>query len=60
MYVGTVHEGIPYAVDISNQGYNAFVLKYRANGNSAVATQDLAAALSFILSERQVSRRRPD
>jgi hypothetical protein len=28
-YVGSVHEGFPYAVAISKQGYNAFVLKYR-------------------------------
>ena len=26
-YVGSVHEGLPYAVEISNRGYNAFVLK---------------------------------
>ena len=29
-YVGGVHEGFPYAVEISSRGYNAFVLKYRA------------------------------
>ena len=29
-YVGSVHEGFPYAVEISNRGFNAFVLKYRA------------------------------
>ena len=29
-YVGSIHEGFPYAVEISNKGYNAFVLKYRA------------------------------
>jgi hypothetical protein len=29
-YVGSVHEGFPYAQEISNRGYNAFVLKYRA------------------------------
>jgi hypothetical protein len=27
-YVGSVHEGFPYAVEISNKRYNAFVLKY--------------------------------
>jgi acetyl esterase/lipase len=47
-YVGTVHEGFPYAAEISNKGYNAFVLKYRAGHGGAVATQDLAAAISFI------------
>jgi acetyl esterase/lipase len=47
-YVGSVHEGFPYAVAISKQGYNAFVLKYRAGSGGAFATQDLAAALSYI------------
>ena len=28
-YVGSVHEGFPYAAEISKRGYNAFVLKYR-------------------------------
>jgi acetyl esterase/lipase len=47
-YVGSVHEGFPYAVEISQRGYNAFVLKYRAGQGGAVATQDLAAAVSYI------------
>jgi acetyl esterase/lipase len=47
-YVGSVHEGFPYAVEISNRGYNAFVLRYRASRGGAAATQDLAAALSYI------------
>jgi acetyl esterase/lipase len=47
-YVASVHEGFPYAVEISMRGYNAFVLKYRAGVGGAVATQDLAAALSCI------------
>jgi acetyl esterase/lipase len=47
-YVGSVHEGFPYAVEISSKGYNAFVLKYRAGHGGAVATQDLAAAISYI------------
>ena len=29
-YVSSVHEGFPYAVEISKRGFNAFVLKYRA------------------------------
>jgi len=29
-YVASLHEGFPYAVEISKRGYNAFVLKYRA------------------------------
>jgi acetyl esterase/lipase len=48
-YVGSVHEGFPYAEAISRQGYNAFVLKYRAGQGGAAATQDLAAAVSYIL-----------
>lgn len=47
-YVGSLHEGFPYAVEISNRGYNAFVLKYRAGHGGWVATEDLAAALSYI------------
>jgi acetyl esterase/lipase len=47
-YVGSVHEGSPHAVEISNRGFNAFVLKYRAGHGEPVATEDLAAALSYI------------
>lgn len=47
-YVGSVHEGFPYAVAISNRGYNAFVLRYRVGSGGAVATRDLAAAISYI------------
>ena len=47
-YVGSIHEGFPYAVEISKKGYNAFVLRYRAGEGGAVATQDLAAAISYI------------
>jgi len=47
-YVGSVHEGFPYAMEISNQGYNAFVLKYRAGRGGTAATEDLAAALSYV------------
>jgi len=47
-YVGTVHEGFPHAVEIINRRYNAFVLKYRAGQDGAVATADLAAGLSYI------------
>lgn len=47
-YVGLVHEGFPYAVEINGQGYNAFVLKYRAGKGGTASTEDLAAALSWI------------
>ena len=48
-YVGSVHEGFPYAAEINKRGYNAFVLKYRTGQGGVVATQDMAAALSFIM-----------
>jgi acetyl esterase/lipase len=48
-YVGSVHEGFPHAAAISDKGYNAFVLRYRAGHGEAVATRDLAAAVSYIL-----------
>jgi acetyl esterase/lipase len=47
-YVGSLHEGFPYAVEISKRGYNAFVLKYRAGHGGTAATEDLAAALDYI------------
>ena len=48
-YVASVHEGFPYAVEINKRGYNAFVLKYRAGQGGTVATQDMAAAVSYIV-----------
>jgi acetyl esterase/lipase len=47
-YVGSLHEGFPYAVEINKRGFNAFVLKYRTGRGGTIATQDLAAALTFI------------
>jgi acetyl esterase/lipase len=47
-YVASLHEGFPYAVEISNRGYNAFVLRYRAGHGGTVATEDLAAAISYV------------
>lgn len=47
-YVGSVHEGFPYAAEISKAGYNVFVLKYRVGLGGRVATEDMAAAISFI------------
>jgi acetyl esterase/lipase len=47
-YVGSVHEGFPYAAAISDAGYNAFVLRYRAGYGGAAAAEDLAAAISYI------------
>jgi acetyl esterase/lipase len=47
-YVGSVHEGFPYAAEISKRGFNAFVLRYRAGQGGRIATEDLAAALTYI------------
>jgi acetyl esterase/lipase len=47
-YVGSLHEGFPYAEEISRRGFNAFVVKYRAGQGARVATEDLAAAVSYI------------
>lgn len=46
-YVGSIHESFPHALELSKQGYNAFVLQYRTGGANA-ACEDLAAAISFI------------
>ena len=48
-YVGSVHEGFPFADEISKRGFNAFVLKYRAGQGGRIATEDLAAALTYIV-----------
>jgi acetyl esterase/lipase len=47
-YVASVHEGFPYAVEITNSGYNAFVLKYRHGHHGTPAIEDLAAAITYI------------
>jgi len=47
-YVASVHEGFPYAVAISEQGYNAFVLRYRVGSGGVDATRDLAAAIPYV------------
>lgn len=46
-YVGAIHEGFPYAVELSEKGYNAFVIQYRTGG-AQQACEDLAAGLSFL------------
>jgi acetyl esterase/lipase len=48
-YVASVHEGFPHAAAISSKGLNAFVLRYRAGHGGTVATQDLAAAVSYVV-----------
>lgn len=46
-YVGSIHEGFPHAIKLSEHGFNAFVIHYRL-GSGQKATEDLAAALSWI------------
>jgi acetyl esterase/lipase len=55
-YVGSLHEGFPYATAVSKQGYNAFVLRYRAGAGGAVATRDLAAAISYVFRNARMFR----
>lgn len=52
-YVGSFHEGFPYAMELSRRGYNAFVLRYRVGGGGLPAVMDLAAALSFIFANAE-------
>ena len=53
-YVASVHEGFPYAVEINRSGYNVFVLRYRAGLGGGPATQDLAAALSYVFRNAEI------
>ncbi|MCG3190148.1 MAG: hypothetical protein LKCHEGNO_02765 [Burkholderiaceae bacterium] len=48
-YVASLHEGLPYALQINRHGCNAFVLVYRVGQGGAPATRDLAAALSYVV-----------
>jgi len=46
-YVGSLHGGFPLALEISKNGYNAFVIRYRIGGER-LACEDLAAAIAYI------------
>jgi acetyl esterase/lipase len=48
VYVGSLHEGFPHAVELSKKGFNVFVLRYRV-GDGLKASEDLAAAISYIV-----------
>ena len=52
-YVGSVHEGFPYADEITQRGFNAFVLKYRVGQGGRIATEDMAAALSYVFAHAE-------
>lgn len=51
-YVGSIHEGFPYALELSRRGYNAFVIQYRTGG-AQQACEDLAAAVSYIFANAE-------
>lgn len=51
-YVGSIHEGFPLAIQLAEQGYNAFVIQYRVGG-AKVACEDLAAAISFVFANAE-------
>ncbi len=51
-YVGSLHEGFPFAQEISKNELNAFVIRYRI-GSEQRATEDLAAAISYIFSNAE-------
>ncbi len=56
-YVGSIHESLPHALELSRHGYHGFALQYRTGGLQ-VASEDLAAALSYVFAhaeELQVS-----
>ena len=46
--MASLPEGFPYAVEINRRGFNAFVLRYRVAQGGRLATEDLAAALTYI------------
>lgn len=46
-YIGLLHEGLPLAQVISEKGFNAFALQYRAGGER-IACKDMAQALGWI------------
>ncbi|QEW19014.1 Acetylxylan esterase precursor [Marinibacterium anthonyi] len=48
-YVGSVHEGFPYAMALADQGFNAFVVTYRTGQGGRVATSDMARAIDVIM-----------
>ena len=41
-YVGSIHEGFPLAIQLAEQGYNAFVIQYRTGGQAHHTRLDTA------------------
>lgn len=51
-YVGSVHESLPHALELSRRGYHGFALVYRTRTADA-ACEDLARSIQFIFSHRE-------
>lgn len=47
-YVGSIHEGFPIALALSEMGVNAFVIQYSVVRGAQSAVEDLAAGIDFI------------
>ncbi|WP_203566502.1 alpha/beta hydrolase [Aestuariimicrobium ganziense] len=47
-YVGTIHESLPHALELSSRGVHGFAVHYRTGG-AEVGCTDLARALSLIV-----------
>lgn len=54
-YVGSIHESLPHALELSRLGYNGFALQYRTGG-AQMACEDLAAAISFVFANAEELR----
>lgn len=52
-YVASLHEGFPYAAEISALGRNAFVVAYRTRQGARTATADLARAIAYVLTHAE-------
>ena len=46
VYVGSIHDSFPHALELSKKGYNAFALIYRPDAQAAC--EDLARAIAYI------------
>jgi hypothetical protein len=47
-WFGSVDEGVPYALEISCQGRNVFVLRCRVGPGVGAATEDMAPAIAYV------------
>lgn len=51
-YVGSIHESLPHALELSRRGYNGFALVYRTR-TADTACEDLARAIRFIFQNKK-------